>query len=881
MPKRLTTELARERFLRFGFLPDDTFVYRNNKQKYRVLDEVTNKYVSMSMNYLTTRVKKNRRVEVDPFLGALHDTGFLDAPEGSIRERKLERYTDKFPIEEFKREPHHLRERVMDYAMTLKRLAGKRKTTTIVRVDDVEQDKVSLYAMIDTLFAVSHMIFKRYRIALKIESDIDKSHYWYIGETSISRLRNMIQVLFYGAQQLAFTESNEYTLANMSTWQRISIIFTRLDEKEKDLNELDVPAMYRQRRGGNLWKYINETDIDLSQYGIFNKYDPAQTEYACFVQALEHSGMLTASEVDYAKSIVNTRTFPTDHINKLCKALKISIDLAIYDERKKRITTHDWYGRARGQASCAPENGQKSNERIIHLLLRDRHYMVNNTLPITRFYLNHKKEIDECPKIAADKRMSVRKFAKNGTSYEYHKNPKITINELIDICFKQGYFKKLTSKQLYETLTQKHEESYNDLRYEPSLCCRQKIMHNRPNKEEVVFVENIAGISGKVSSYRNTIMQVKTDDKIYRNIKMMLPFPNPTQDELSHLASVIDKRYGVDLYQFRSLAALGNALMHKFNVFDNVFELSGKPAAFIELCAPKIVVGPAFGSRIDKYGLFIQLDKNSAYPTTYMQFEGIPKGAPKVMTDLTEIDKYSYYYVLINVKSYKCKHEDRFPLIAATGRHHMAKTVFELLLQHYDVDYEFISGYYFDEGFNKNIARLAQDLIDLRKEFGNNRLSKCIKHIANSLWGKCKPRKTATTKFRVTKDKWDKYEAANRSFIYGIVQDDDETRTYELLNPLSINYSVPQFSTNVLAHARGVLGRIYYKAADMNKPIYYTNTDSILIDAESYRDLQANVLAEGEWKVEYDGITHIKIISAKRYYYAGVDGIIKQVGRVW
>ena len=156
--------------------------------------------------------------------------------------------------------------------------------------------------------------------------------------------------------------------------------------------------------------------------------------------------------------------------------------------------------------------------------------------------------------------------------------------------------------------------------------------------------------------------------------------------------------------------------MFKYNCFDDVYELTSKPAQFIKKCSPKVLLNTAYDKPVYVEGDLIQIDKNGSYTSTYMNFEGIPKGKPKIIKDFKPND-YSYYFIKINVKSYTCKHNtDAFPLIKQTGIMYLDKTMFDSINEHYNIEYDFMCGYYFDEGFNDNIKQLANDLYELRDE---------------------------------------------------------------------------------------------------------------------------------------------------------------------
>ena len=136
------------------------------------------------------------------------------------------------------------------------------------------------------------------------------------------RLENIINSLYYGEDKMEFTESQDYMLYKFFEWSRLTLIFLPNDKKtENRLNHPDV------RRAGGMWHWINNTDIDLSFYGIFNEFNPDNYKYGCFIQAMENSGVLTPEEIKLLKASVNTRHIPVDELDHV--ACYFNLDIAL------------------------------------------------------------------------------------------------------------------------------------------------------------------------------------------------------------------------------------------------------------------------------------------------------------------------------------------------------------------------------------------------------------------------------------------------------------------------------------------------------------------------------------------------------------------------
>ena len=62
------------------------------------------------------------------------------------------------------------------------------------------------------------------------------------------------------------------------------------------------------------------------------------------------------------------------------------------------------------------------------------------------------------------------------------------------------------------------------------------------------------------------------------------------------------------------------------------------------------------------------------------------------------------------------------------------------------------------------------------------------------------------------------------------------------------------------------MNEVFYRAADLNVPIYYSNTDSLVLDTANLNKL-GPILGNdlGQFKIERENITKFICISAKKY----------------
>ena len=72
---------------------------------------------------------------------------------------------------------------------------------------------------------------------------------------------------------------------------------------------------------------------------------------------------------------------------------------------------------------------------------------------------------------------------------------------------------------------------------------------------------------------------------------------------------------------------------------------------------------------------------------------------------------------------------------------------------------------------------------------------------------------------------------------------------------------------------------LYYRAADLDVPIYYSNTDCLLMNRADIDKLDIVGDKLGEFKIEYSDISRAIIISAKKFLWKYKNGSIRCVYR--
>jgi hypothetical protein len=276
------------------------------------------------------------------------------------------------------------------------------------------------------------------------------------------------------------------------------------------------------------------------------------------------------------------------------------------------------------------------------------------------------------------------------------------------------------------------------------------------------------------------------------------------------------------------LAEFGQALLHKYGCYKNVYELRGNLAQFKRKRCPKPINGPAYNLPQRYEGEIIQIDKNSAYPSVYRDFDGIPTGKPKIIPQFNP-DSLKCYYIAINITEFKSRNEaDPYPLITETGIMYLNKSMFDYINENYDIKFDFITGVSFS-GFNKKLSDLTEILYEMRldaKKKGSE-VQQVIKRLMNSLWGKSIQKEDPIWKKEMPSSKLDNFIEFNRDFIHSYKAIDNFRTKVDLMKPIVSDFITPQFASEVLSYSKIQMLVVVQSCINCKIDVFYVNTDSI------------------------------------------------------
>jgi hypothetical protein len=179
-------------------------------------------------------------------------------------------------------------------------------------------------------------------------------------------------------------------------------------------------AKLRNRKGGGFFTYLNESGLDLTRYGIFNKVDAKDYELNCLQLAVKNSGLFTKEVIKTIGLYITDRHISLNKLPKIAEVLNC------------KITLHQLY---KGNPKVKHFG---SGNIVLNLGCIEEHFLVNEPTKYTMFSIKHIDEIQSYKDWHAISKV-------NGTSYVRRAGTKkIDSFTLVRLLLEQNKFKPMT-----------------------------------------------------------------------------------------------------------------------------------------------------------------------------------------------------------------------------------------------------------------------------------------------------------------------------------------------------------------------------------------------------------------------------------------------------
>ena len=628
MPKRLNTEDVKAIFERYGYTVPDNFVYLNNSTSIRVYDEQENTYKDMTYKKLQYQIKKGRsEMETDPFGGtpffmnmALSETGprtrdgFIDMMNMALSETgprtregfydlintplsdeelprsQLERYEKRFG-KNFMRETEETKNNVMQLANEIIKKLIKKQSFSLSPKGEV----------VDFLYALSHAM----KIAVpRIDKNIIMTILDNKGHTQYARInQNTIDMLDWVLEdkQYEINDSGDPILESLSNVKKLDFEF-------KDIS-----------RGGRIvgafFPYYNNSDIDLTPYGIYKRGEVIRE--SCLLTAFRSSGLLDDEQLNLLSSFLKTKLIPREELKHISNLFNIRISCRVHYDTGKTSTN---------------EYGEKYGKTLKLHIIED-HYILDKDVNATVFYVKNYAKINNDERfVNHPRKMMLSRLDKN--RYEFSKKG-CTINRIIDA---------MIENKLLEPMT---DEEKRYLQYDE---CSGLFRDYRKNKSITV-------------KCKEAIRQINIKDK--KRIPITFSKPNKflfgydVKDEeihqrlheLQRLVDSLNLRHKIDVSLYHHFSELMQKIMYEYGCLDDIYEFSGNVSQKIrsELQFPKII-----WSEGHYKGKLYYIDQAGAYMSSVTSIpSGMPDDDGNFKSENTKIKELIEYLYDIRMKAKK------------------------------------------------------------------------------------------------------------------------------------------------------------------------------------------------------------------------------------
>ena len=144
---------------------------------------------------------------------------------------------------------------------------------------------------------------------MRLKYGDDKEVMRVINSNTISHLQHLIDVL----EGKADDDTKDYSDSDQA------ILFGLLSLTGFDLEWYDYKQL--SKAFGYFPYYNMNKDLDLSMFGIYHNDEEADYSDNCFILAAIQSKLFSNEEIDYMRSMINTRFIPRDDIKYIAEIM--------------------------------------------------------------------------------------------------------------------------------------------------------------------------------------------------------------------------------------------------------------------------------------------------------------------------------------------------------------------------------------------------------------------------------------------------------------------------------------------------------------------------------------------------------------------------------
>jgi hypothetical protein len=306
----------------------------------------------------------------------------------------------------------------------------------------------------------------------------------------------------------------------------------------------------------------------------------------------------------------------------------------------------------------------------------------------------------------------------------------------------------------------------------------------------------------------------------------------------------------LDIITLISLPQLADEYFKSQGVYDGCYKISGVAQDFIRKAAHG---GRVMTRKNKKYHITNKIlsdfDAVSLYPSAMFRLLGYLKGIPKLITN-SYLDK-DYYFIEIEITNVKTHRA--FPLASIKDNNGIKnytndiigetivvdKITLEDLIEFQGVEYKFIRGYYFDDGFNPKIKEVIDFMFNERIKLKQqeNSLQNAYKLILNASYGKLIQKPIKTKKKFYEGPEYYRYVIKNAKNIESYCKINDNLIVINQKKSIINHFTGVHMACQVLSMSKRIMNEVMCLAEDNDLKIFYQDTDSMHIEQQHIKIL--------------------------------------------
>ena len=304
----------------------------------------------------------------------------------------------------------------------------------------------------------------------------------------------------------------------------------------------------------------------------------------------------------------------------------------------------------------------------------------------------------------------------------------------------------------------------------------------------------------------------------------------------------------LDIITLISLPQLADEYFKTQGVYDDCYKISGVAQDFIRKAAHG---GRVMTRKNKKYHvtnkILSDFDAVSLYPSAMFRLLGYLKGIPKLITN-SYLDK-DYYFIEIKITNIKTHRAFPLASIKDNGIKNYTndiigetivvdKITLEDLIEFQGVEYKFIRGYYFDDGFNPKIKEVIDFMFNERIKLKQqkNPLQNAYKLILNASYGKL-IQKPIKTKKKFFEGPYHHYVIRNAKNIESYSKINDNLIVITQKKSIINHFTGVHMACQVLSMSKRIMNEVMCLAEDNDLKIFYQDTDSMHIEQQHIKIL--------------------------------------------